>query len=256
MPQPPGHGPGYETKRWEIVDLAAGLFARKGYAATGISEIGLAAGLSKGALYYYIGSKENLLVEIQGRVMRPLLGTARRLAALDADPLLRLRLLSESLLSIILRRLEYIWVYEHDYRQLGEENRLRLTRQREEFEEIVAGLLAEAVERGLFRPMDVRLAMLQFLNLHNHTYQWVRPDGAWDSRFLAAEYCATLFAGFAAGPGVADGLEERVSAYLGAHPDLVLDPADEHDHQTAATRRNVAATSSAPGSQSRSSAGV
>ncbi|GAA3204347.1 TetR/AcrR family transcriptional regulator [Actinocorallia longicatena] len=231
MPQPPGHGPGYETKRWEIVDLAAGLFARKGYAATGINEIGEAAGLSKGALYYYIGSKENLLVEIQGRVMLPLLGTARRITALDADPLLRLRLLSESLLSMIMRRLEYIWVYEHDYRQLGEENRLRLKQQRDEFEAIVTGLLEEAMELGLFRPMDARLAMLQFLNLHNHTYQWVRPGGAWDARLLAREYCATLFAGFAtggtAGGGSIGGLEERVLAFLEAHPELVLDPSDD-----------------------------
>ncbi|RYF44809.1 MAG: TetR/AcrR family transcriptional regulator, partial [Comamonadaceae bacterium] len=52
MARPPGHGPSYEVKRQEIIDLAAGLFAKKGYAATGIVEIGEAVGLAKGALYY------------------------------------------------------------------------------------------------------------------------------------------------------------------------------------------------------------
>ncbi|MGH1553825.1 helix-turn-helix domain-containing protein [Streptomyces sp. L7] len=43
----------------------------RGYAATSIGDLGRAVGLAKGALYYYIGSKENLLIEIQSRVLRP-----------------------------------------------------------------------------------------------------------------------------------------------------------------------------------------
>lgn len=213
MPRPPGHGPGYEIKRQEIIDQAADLFARQGYAATGIAEIGQVAGLAKGALYYYIGSKENLLVEIQDRVLRPLLAAARRIAALEEDPVLRLRLLSQTLLELILARLDHIWVYEHDYRHLRGANRSRLLRQRREFEKIVQDLLIAAMDTGAFRKLDPRLAMLQFLNMHNHTYQWARPDGPWDAEFLSREYCATLISGFR-NPGYdADDLEERVRAF-------------------------------------------
>ncbi|MEV0071272.1 MULTISPECIES: TetR/AcrR family transcriptional regulator [unclassified Amycolatopsis] len=218
MPRPPGHGPGYEVKRQEIIDQAAALFAKQGYAATGIAEIGQVAGLAKGALYYYIGSKENLLVEIQDRVLRPLLTAARRIATLDEDPVLRLRLLSETLLDIILERLDHIWVYEHDYRHLRGANRARLLRQRREFERIVLELLTAAMDTGAFRRLDPRLAMLQFLNLHNHTYQWARPDGPWDAAFLSREYCATLISGFCSpGYDVAD-LEERVAAFRARVP--------------------------------------
>src|ERR1700733_13353454 len=94
MGRKPGHGPAWEGRRQDVIDLAAELFANKGYAGTGIAEIGRAVGLGTGALYYYIGSKENLLIEIQERVMQPLLALARRIAALDESPLLRLRLLS------------------------------------------------------------------------------------------------------------------------------------------------------------------
>ncbi|MFI5609082.1 TetR family transcriptional regulator [Amycolatopsis sp. NPDC051903] len=218
MPRPPGHGPGYEVKRQEIIDQAAALFAKQGYAATGIAEIGQVAGLAKGALYYYIGSKENLLVEIQDRVLRPLLTAARRIAALDEDPVLRLRLLSETLLDIILERLDHIWVYEHDYRHLRGANRARLLRQRREFERIVLDLLTAAMDTGAFRRVDPRLAMLQFLNLHNHTYQWARPDGPWDAAFLSREYCATLISGFCSpGYDVAN-LEERVAEFRARVP--------------------------------------
>lgn len=213
MPRPPGHGAGYDVRRQEIIDIAADLFAKNGYAATGIAEISKATGLARGSLYYYIGSKEMLLVEIQARVLTPLLAAARRIAALDEEPVVRLRLLSETLLQVILRRLNHIWVYEHDYRQLRGANKTRLTDQRREFERIMEDLLAEASESGAFRPMHTHLALLQFLNMHNHTYQWVRPGGPWDAAFLSREYCTTLFCGFRAEGYDLRDLEDRVSRF-------------------------------------------
>jgi AcrR family transcriptional regulator len=224
MPRPPGHGPGYEIKRQEIIDQCAALFAKKGYAATGIAEIGDVTGLARGALYYYIGSKENLLVEIQNRVMRPLLATARRIVAMDDDPVLKLRMLSQALLENILARLDHIWVYEHDYRNLHGSNRTRLLRQRREFESLVEEILVAAMDAGSFRKLDPRLATLQFLNMHNHTYQWVKPGGEWDAEFLSREYCATLISGFRTPEYDIGDLEERMGEGLAMRETPVPEP--------------------------------
>jgi AcrR family transcriptional regulator len=224
MPRPPGHGPDYEVRRQKIIDTAATLFARHGYAATSINELGRAVGLAKGALYYYIGSKENLLIEIQSRVMDPLLSRARQISGLDTDPLVRLRLLSESLLTIIFRRLDHIWVYEHDYRSLTGDYLDTLLGQRAEFEQLVRGLLTEAIEQGTFRAVEPHLATLQFLNLHNHTYQWVKPDGRWDAADLSREYCDTLLRGFSAPGAALPDVEEAAAAFKRDRPDLPLDP--------------------------------
>lgn len=224
MARPPGHGRGFEPRRREIIDIAAALFARRGYSATSITEICEAVGLARGALYYYIGSKEQLLVEIQAAVLDPLLEASRRLVALPVSPVVRLRLLSEVLLSIIMQRLDHIWVYEHDYRQLSAKNRTTLIEQRHEFENIVVDLMTSAMDAGEFRQADVRLAMLQFLNLHNHTYQWVRPDARWTAAELSAQYCATLFRGFAAGPFDPAALESEVAAVRVQHGDATTAP--------------------------------
>ncbi|HYG94287.1 MAG TPA: TetR/AcrR family transcriptional regulator [Blastococcus sp.] len=212
MPRPPGHGPGYEARRQEIIDAAATLFADKGYTATGVIELCQAVGLGKGALYHYIGSKENLLVEIQDRVLVPLLAKARSITALsDEEPLVRLRLLSQALLEIIFARVDHIWVYEHDYRHVTGQNRKRLVRQRLEFEDLVRDLLREAIDDGALRPVDLRLAVLQFLNLHNHTYQWAHTAAAgWTPARLAAEYCSTVFTGLASRPFSMADFEEKV----------------------------------------------
>ena len=63
----------YDVTRERIIDKAAELFARNGYAATGVADLGAAIPLERGALYYYIGSKEELLADIHERVMEPLL---------------------------------------------------------------------------------------------------------------------------------------------------------------------------------------
>jgi AcrR family transcriptional regulator len=210
MARPPGHGPDFEARRQSIIDQAAALFAERGYSATGIADISAVAGLGKGALYYYIGSKENLLVEIQDRVLRPLLDSGERIRALPEPPLVRLRLLSEALLDLIFRRLDHIWVYEHDYRSLTGDNRTRVVGQRDAFEVLVRSMLQEAMTAGHLRPGDAHLATLQFLNLHNHTYTWVKPDGRWAPADLSREYIRTFVVGFARHDVDLEAVERRV----------------------------------------------
>lgn len=198
MPRPPGHGPDYERRRQEIIDRSAALFAERGYAATGTIDICTAVGLGKGALYHYIGSKERLLVEIQNRVLEPLLTEANEIKKMDAPAMVRIRLISHHLMRVILHRLDHIWVYEHDYRHLTGSNRTSVLRQRHEFEDVVRSLLEQAVEDGVFTLADPKLATLQFLNLHNHTYQWARPGMPWTAADLSATYYCTLMLGFGA----------------------------------------------------------
>ena len=216
MARPPGHGPQYQIKRDEIIDTAAALFAKNGYAATGIVEIGETVGLAKGALYYYIGSKENLLIEIQERVLDPLLEISARIQGLDAAPTVKLRLLSEELLTVIFERLDHIWVYEHDYRQLSEPNLEKMLKRRRQFEEVVRSLLVAAMDEGVFQEADPSLATLQFLNMHNHTYQWVKPGQQWTASYLSQTYCRTLFIGFSGGECDIEALEAAVAEHRAA----------------------------------------
>lgn len=185
----------YEARREEIIDLAASLFAKNGFAATGVAEISDAVGLGKGGLYYYIGSKDALLVEIHDRVMEPLLERAHRIAETDTSPLVRLRLISEVLLGIIAERLDHVWVFLHEHRSLQDDLLERFRGRRREFEDIVTGLLEQGVAEGTFATDDTRITTLAFLGMHNMTYQWYRPEGRMSPRDLSAQYCRIFFGG-------------------------------------------------------------
>ncbi|WP_329269627.1 TetR/AcrR family transcriptional regulator [Streptomyces sp. NBC_01451] len=193
----------YYRMRESVVDIAVELFSKNGYTGTGVADIGEAAGLARGALYYYIGSKDALLAEIHDRVMDPLLREAAAIVELDLSFQTRLRLLSESLLWQIVNRHDHVWVFLHEYRQLQGEYRELFRKKRHRFESRIRDVLADGHRRGQLqgRPReDLELATLAFLNLHNYTYQWLAGHRDMRVEELSAFYCDIFFNGILAEP--------------------------------------------------------
>src|SRR6266436_631055 len=81
------------ARRHEIVDTSAKVFAQRGYHATSTAELCEANGMGKGALYYYIGSKEQLLAAIHDRVMDEVMLGADRVSLAGGTPTEQLVLL-------------------------------------------------------------------------------------------------------------------------------------------------------------------
>jgi AcrR family transcriptional regulator len=188
----------YHRKRERVIDIAVELFSKNGYASTGVAEIGEAANLARGALYYYIGSKEALLAEIHDRVMDPLLTEAAAIAELGVGFEARLRLLSESLLYQIIRRHDHVWVFLHEYHQLQGEYRELFREKRRRFEEHIHQTLALGQDQGLVRLQDLELTTLSFLNLHNYTYQWLGGRRDLEVEKLSQFYCHIFLNGITA----------------------------------------------------------
>ncbi|WP_199545764.1 TetR/AcrR family transcriptional regulator [Streptomyces sp. N35] len=82
--------PDPEVRR-RILDVSLDLFATKGFAATGVQEIVTKAGVTKGALYHYFKSKDEILFEIYGKVFGHELESLRRIVAEGHDPVRTLR---------------------------------------------------------------------------------------------------------------------------------------------------------------------
>lgn len=78
-------------RRQELVDVAASIFADKGYHATSVQDIAEALGILKGSIYYYIESKEDLLYEIVQSRLERTEGVLARLRTAKLDPQAKLR---------------------------------------------------------------------------------------------------------------------------------------------------------------------
>ena len=113
----------WHLRRQEIIDLSAKLIAQRGYHATSTTELSEANRLGKGALYYYIGSKERLLVAIHDRVMDEVLLGADRVEQAGGSPAEQLAMLGDELLDVIARYPDHVWVFLHEFPALTGDER-------------------------------------------------------------------------------------------------------------------------------------
>lgn len=206
------HSANFDESRNRIIDVAAELFAKNGYASTGVAELGEAVGLARGALYYYIKSKGAVLSAIHDRVLDPLLSDGEKIATLPIGAPARLTLMSESLLHMIVNYQDHVRVFLHEYQQLKGNSREVFRRKRGQFEDYVSRLIQEGTEAGDFDVEDVRTATLAWLNMHNYTYQWVRSAPNSTARALSKSYMEIILRGFAGTKSPYADIEDEVQA--------------------------------------------
>jgi AcrR family transcriptional regulator len=168
----------WKERRDVIIDTSATVFARRGYHATGIAELCEVNGFGKGAFYYYIGSKEELLAAIHDRVMDEVMLGADRVAAAGGSPSSQLEMLGTELLDVIHRYPDHVWVFLHEFPALTDERAEQFRTRRREYERRVEGVLRAGVEAGEFRDVDPWLTARAWLGMHNYTYLWLKSGGA------------------------------------------------------------------------------
>lgn len=187
--------PKWQGRRQAIVDTSARLFAKRGYHATGITELCDANDLGKGALYHYIGSKEELLAAIHDRVMDEVMIGADRVAQVDGPPSAQLAMLGEELLDVIHRYPDHVWVFLHEFPALTGERADRFRGRRRAYEQRVEDVLRAGVSSGEFRDLDAGLTARAWLGMHNYTYLWLRPGGRLTARDVAKPFSEIFMRG-------------------------------------------------------------
>ena len=85
-------------RREEILAVASSLFAERGYAATGIDEIGEAAGITGGGVYRHFPSKLDVFRAVMEPMVRHRFARLAEIAGEARSPEVALRLLVENLI--------------------------------------------------------------------------------------------------------------------------------------------------------------
>ena len=187
--------PKWQARRDAIIDTSAHVFARRGYHATGITELCAANDLGKGALYHYIGSKEALLAAIHDRVMDEVMFGADRVAASGGSAPAQLAMLGDELLDVIHRYPDHVWVFLHEFPALTGDRAEQFRGRRRTYEQRVEAVLQAGVDSGEFRGLQPRLTALAWLGMHNYTYLWLKPGGPLSARDVAKPFADIFMRG-------------------------------------------------------------
>jgi AcrR family transcriptional regulator len=106
------------SRRDHIVTSAAALFADKGVATTTVRDIGDAAGILSGSLYYHFSSKEAIVEEIVRRYLEELVGAYEAVLADAGQPRARLEGLIRASFTAIEQHPHACEIYQNEYKYL------------------------------------------------------------------------------------------------------------------------------------------
>ncbi|MCU0868635.1 MAG: TetR/AcrR family transcriptional regulator [Burkholderiales bacterium] len=190
----------FDQQREAILDAAATLFARRGYASASMAELAEACGISKPLLYHYYRDKEHILFDIVDGHMERLLAVAAAEAPAVLAPAGSVdAATAQRTLRTLVRR--FMDEYEHaqdrhvvlvqDVKFLSEARRVQVVAKQRRVVDAFARTVVAVRPRRDDAVYRVPLAMILF-GMINWTFTWLRPDGPLDHADVA-EVVADVF---------------------------------------------------------------
>jgi AcrR family transcriptional regulator len=187
---------GQGSMQARLLAAATELFAEKGFDATSVQEVVQRAQVTKGALYHYFDSKQDLLYEIYHSIISLQLAELERILAADRPPAQTLRAVIVSLVETTAARLDQAVVFGREMHRL-DQNRLAAVRaDRRRYHDLVRDVVARAQAAGDFAPVaDADTVTLVIFGVVNQLPVWYRPRGAKSPAQLGHEIADLILAG-------------------------------------------------------------
>jgi len=184
--------PGYDLE--SLLDVAVGVFNRRGYDGTSMEDLARTLGITKSAIYHHVRSRDELLRLALDRALDGLFAAAAEAEALDGRAIDRLEHLVLASVAVLVERLPFVTLLLR-VRGNTDVERAALDRRRD-FDRRVARLAEQAVTEGDLRPdIDPAVTARLLFGLVNSLVEWYRPGGGLGAAELAVAVRAVAFEG-------------------------------------------------------------
>ena len=170
-------------------------FARVGYANTSVQQIVDAAGVTKGAMYHYFASKDDLLFAIYDQLLTL---QSEHLAAIASSGLDAERALRAACIDVVETSIDFLpegTVFFRSVHMLPEARQAEVKHRRREYHDAFATLIEAGQKEGRYRT-DIPMAVLvaHFFSDVHYLPQWYSPGGP-EGKGLIARQLTDLFLG-------------------------------------------------------------
>ncbi len=129
------------SRRQQILETAAELFAARGFHGVSVADLGAAVGISGPGLYKHFAGKDAVLAEMLVSISEELLSVGRQRAAEAPDAVAAVRALVDWHVEFALRHRPLIVVQDRDWESLPEADRERVRTLQREYVELWADRL-------------------------------------------------------------------------------------------------------------------
>jgi AcrR family transcriptional regulator len=186
-----------ETRRGELLAIAARLFAEKGYRRTTVRDIADEAGILSGSLYHHFDSKESMVDEILSTFQAELFGQYDEILASADDARTKLERAVRVSFDAIDRHPHEVAIYQNEADHLGSFDRFHYLKDRNaQSRQVWVTLLEEGVRTGVLRTdLDVILTYRFIRDTVWVAVRWYRPGKGLTATEVADQYVRILLDG-------------------------------------------------------------
>ncbi|GAA2687445.1 TetR/AcrR family transcriptional regulator [Nonomuraea recticatena] len=182
-----------EPVRQRLLAEATRLFAERGFESTSVQEIVVSAGVTKGAMYHYFDSKDDLLHEIYARVLRMQMDRLTRIADGPGTVSERLYAAAADVVETTADNLDDSKIFFRSMHLLAPETQKTVRAERRRYHERFRDLVAEGQREGVFRadvPADI--VVDYFFGSVHHLGSWYRVEGPLTGGQVGAQFADLL----------------------------------------------------------------
>lgn len=182
----PANGKRERLTQKAIVAAAAELFARDGFGATSLEDIAAVLGVTKGAFYYHVKNKEEILRLIYLMVLTASEEPLRKIVEADLPPAEKLRRAVEHQAAVAADRSPAMTVFYREHPHLTGPFSREILLRKKAYERYFEQILEEGQAAGTFQPaIDPKIATFGLLGMCNWLSQWYRSEGQYTPQQIA-----------------------------------------------------------------------
>ncbi len=197
--------PRAELKRRQILDAAADVIARRGYANTMLSEIAAQIRTQAGSIYYHFESREHLFDEVLRQGVEDAHAYTRQMVAKlpkTASALDRLETAIRAHLELQMTGINnYSRATHRIFGEIPDDMRQRVRTQQNAYGRYLQGLIDAAMDAGDIEKVDRSVFLLLLLGAVNWVPQWFNPKGRLSARDICDLAVRMVFEGLATPKG-------------------------------------------------------
>lgn len=180
----------------KILRAAAELFNEKGYHGTTIEDIARKLRVTKGSIYYYVESKDDLLYQCHTMVAARCIIQIQQIIAGNFSPQEKLEMSIESLIRFITEEKAVFNVINRP-NILPKALRAKVLAQRDQYDSLFESIIDEGIKKKVFYSDNPKLSRLLILGAVNSMVYWFSSSGKSSSheiaRFFAKSLVKTLY---------------------------------------------------------------
>jgi AcrR family transcriptional regulator len=173
------------------------LIHQHGFEAMSLRALAADVGISQGALYNHIATKQELLFDLIRAHMTDLLGQLVNALSDAKGPVEAMEAFIGFHVDYHVTRTSEVFISYSELRSLDRDHYEAVVAMRRVYEQRLNDIIDEGVQRGFFETGDVRVAAFGILSLLSGVCTWFRPDGPRSKEEITAIYTRMILKGLA-----------------------------------------------------------